>query len=191
MLLNAAAILAASDRNTVIVDVPEWGDPGTPQSDPASPDVAQVLVGTMGALAAARLQDWLLGQPQAASPATEAGEPDDSDEVVTCDSPGGEPEPVGQAGPPEPDGDEEPERRYTRTQQTELMLRYVAESILDPDTRRPAFTAEQIEALGTRSKVPLLRIYHAALELNGDTKASSEELEKNSGGTTAGGSGGG
>lgn len=181
MLLNAAAILAAKDKKTVVVPVPEWGQAGCGQE-------AQVLVGSMGAMDHARIGDWLLSLPEHET----RSEDEESPSVVTCESPEGKPEPVPDAKQPDVAQRDAsaPARQYTRLEQTELMIRYVAASILDPETHRPAFTHEQVTALGDKSLVALDRIYQAALELNGDTKAAAGELEKNSERTAAAGSGG-
>ena len=163
MLLNAQQILAANDRKTRTVPVPEWGEG------------AEVLVGSMGALARARMQDWTetLGQVP--------DEPEESkDETLSCDSP----PPDSEAEKPADAG-----KVYSMTENVKVMVRWCAASILDPETLKPALTEEQVDTLGSKSTVALRRIYDAALALNLETPESSESFEKNSGGTPGDSSG--
>lgn len=164
-LLNAEQILAAEDRKFVKVPVPEWGAG------------AKVLVGTMGALTRARIEDWLLDLHRRHS------EPpsDDLDDgsPVTCDS-----EP-----PKDADSEVSEPGSYTHAQNTELMIRWCAACVLDPQTKRPAFTDEQVEALGDKSEAALLRVYKAAVELNLATAKAGADAEKNSERTGGGDSG--
>lgn len=206
MLLNAAQILAAPDKQTVTVPVPEWGKG------------AEVLVGSMGALVRAEMEDWFgtIGHVPGAD------EHDDENEVVTCDSP---PDEVGMSQEARIvlleqtvhnllvalddedlseqdrealkkrvqevlDGDAEPPKVYTTTENIEAMVRYCAASILDPETRLPAFTMEQVQALGNKDNAALQRIYEAALDLNRATRKAARTLEKNSERTPDGASGG-
>ena len=160
MLLNAEQILAARDKKTKIVPAPELGEG------------AEVLVGSMGALARAEMDDWLqtLGHvPEPPEPA--------EDEVVTCDT-----EP-----PPEP---EPGDREFSLTENTAVMVRWAAECILDPETHRPAFGAERVAELGQKHSGFLLRVYEAAIEVNLATEAAAEAFEKNSEGTAGKDSGG-
>lgn len=168
MFLSGAQILAARDRKTVTVPCPEWG--------------GDVLIGSMGALDRARITDWFEGMPEPVQAEKEDGG-DKLDTVITCDSPGGKPEPLddGPDGHPEQTEQGRPERKYSKTQHTELMLRCVAASILNPETYEPAFSLDQIEDLGRKDPKVLNRIYDAALALNLDTKESAEQAEKNSG----------
>lgn len=156
MLLNAQGILGARDRTTRTVPVPEWGDD------------AEVLIGSMGALDRAALQDFVssLGKKSAAEPP--------ADETASCDS-----------QPP----DEAP-REYSMTENVEVMVRWCALSILDPQTQQRAFTDADIKALGAKSMSPLQRIYEAALDLDLETKKARDAAEKNSVRTTGGSSGG-
>lgn len=160
-MLNAKQIEAAPDRKTVEVHVPEWETDGD--------DV--VLVGTMGALDYAALQDWIDRMGSPAEPA--------EDEVVSCDCPGlaDEPETAG--------------RTYTNSETFELMVRWCVYSILDPQTQKPAFTIDQVQLLGNKSLAALERIYRAALDLNRVTKKATEEFEKNLERTAENDSGGG
>jgi hypothetical protein len=168
MLLNAAAIIAAKDKRTITVAVPEWGDGG------------EVLVGSMSALDRARLGDWLLGQQPLPPPESEPQSEEPM--VVTCGSPSPAGESLADEADPAP-------VRYSKEQDLEFLLRYVAGSILDPETYAPAFTVAEIERLGAKDRAPLDRIYAAALALNADTPAAAADVEKNSGGTAASGSG--
>jgi hypothetical protein len=186
MLLNAEQILAAEDKTVKKVAVPEWGQG------------ARVLVGTMGALARARLDDWIetLGRspkppapPEAASDEGQAA----IDEVVTCD----DPDPATDNQQPATGGQQPAdapvrpgEKEYSSEENTAVMVRWCAECILDPKTRRRAFTDDQIEALGTKSPAALLRVYRAALDVNLATKPAAEAFEKNSEGTSGADSGG-
>jgi len=174
MLLDAKAILAAGNDQMKTVKVPEWG--------------GEVLIGIMGALDAARLNDWLDSLPK-----RDEGKEDEKDgkiRILTTDSPGGEPEIMEDEDEEQDSGDEIPEaKKYTRTQQTELMLRYLTACILDPSTYQPAFTIEKIEELGRKDGRVLGRIYREILDLHGMTEKSAEEIEKNSAATPSGGSG--
>lgn len=179
-LLSAEQILAVDDKNCRKVAVPEWGKD------------AKVLVGSMGALDRARMDDWLasLGQspPPVEPPAADEGQ-GDSEGLVTCDSPDPESdEPSGELGHEPPAAGRE--RRYTSEDNTAVMVRWCALCILDPKTRRRAFTDDQIEALGAKSPAALIRVYQAALDVNLATKAAAEGFEKNSDGTGGGDSGG-
>jgi len=168
MLLNAQQILAAKDRKTQTVPVPEWGEG------------AEVLIGSMGALDKAELQDWVetLGKPKPSDYEPEA------EELQSCDSPNPD-----EAKPTEED-DAIPKREYSMKENVDVMVRWVALSILDPQTHERAFTDDQVKALGAKSMAPLQRIYMAAIELNGESQESHEAIEKNSGGTPGGASGG-
>ncbi len=191
-LLNGSKILAARDRKTKEVDVPEWG--------------GSVLIAVMGALDRARFGDWI-NEVELKRKATAVEEYSvDEDEanrpgtIVTTDSPDGQAETVpGETG--EDVGGEVPvaeptiastgQRAFTRTDDVEAMLRYLIACIVDPETFEPAFTLDQLEALGRKDPAPLNRLYEAALELNLDTKAAIEDAAKNSETTAPGGSGGG
>jgi hypothetical protein len=167
MLLNAQQILAASDRKTQTVPVPEWG------AD------AEVLIGSMGALDKAELQDWVetLGRPKLSDSEPEA------EELQSCDSP--KPDEV----KPTEEDESVPTREYSMKENVDVMVRWCALSILDPNTKQRAFTDDQVKALGSKSMAPLQRIYAAAVELNGESQQAHEAIEKNSGGTPGGSSG--
>lgn len=161
MALTGNQILAAGDRQTAEVHVPEWATDGD--------DI--VLVGSMGALDYAALQTWI----------DEAGtvpEPDENT-VVTCDS-----------APDDESRAQSDEKEYTFAETVEMMVRWCCYSILDPETLQPAFTIDQVRALGAKSVRALERVYQAALELNRATKESAQAFEKNLEGTAANASGG-
>jgi hypothetical protein len=131
---------------------------------------ATVLVGTMSALRRAEMFAWIdtLG--------TEV-ESSDEDVPYTCDS---------------PSDDSAPTKQYSKADDMRVLLRWCAECILDPKTKKPAFTSEQVEQIGgLHDERPLLRIYNAAVTLNAGTQEEREALEKNSGGTCDGDSGSG
>jgi hypothetical protein len=157
-MLSAKQILAAQDRQTRTVHVPEWATDGD--------DV--VLIGTMGALDYAELQDWIGNM----GTEPETDEPD----VVSCDTPDLDKEP--------------PEKTYSNAETFELMVRWCIYTILDPKTQQTAFTSEQVRDLGRKSFVALERVYIAALELNRVTQDAAEAFEKNSEGTPGSASGG-
>lgn len=211
MLLNAQQILDAGDCRTVEVPVPEWG-PG-----------AAVLVGTIGALERARMQDWLdtLGRP-IGSPTPQEGEPVTCDDAPEPDEPHENPAALlesakgllerfaalcGEHPPDRKDAKRlaacvadakdllegklaPPDRIYSRTDDIEVSIRWCAAAILDPNTRRPAFTRDQVEALGAKDPAVLNRICAAAMELNLATRQASDDFKKNSPGTPAESSGG-
>jgi len=130
---------------------------------------AKVLIGEIGALARARIRDWWQTQGRVPEPA--------EDEILTTDS--------------SPGPDEDLPRQYTDLEQTELMLRWLLETILDPQTQQPAFSRDQLDALGAKSPAALNRIYAAVLDLNLQTQAAVEGAEKNSDPAAGTGSGGG
>jgi hypothetical protein len=177
MLLNADQILAAEDKTVKKVAVPEWGEG------------AKVLVGTMGALARARMDDWIktLGSSSAAEPETAAGQASESEELITCDD--ADPNPSEESAG-EPKAATAAEREYTSEENTAVMVRWCGECILDPKTKRRAFTDDRVEALGQKSPAALLRIYKAAVEINLATAESAKAFEKNSERTSGGSSGG-
>ena len=184
MLLNAEQIQSAKDRKTAEVDVPEWGKD------------AKVLIGSMGALDAARFADWLHNRVKRNEPVRQEKEGDEQDRIVTCDSPDEKGETLDGTGPDDqadPDDQTEPgdERTLSLTDHTEFRIRYLAASILDPKTQEPCFTVADVEKLGRRNKEPLSRLFEAALELNIETADTIEDAEKNSGAATRSGSGGG
>ncbi len=172
MLLNAEQILAAQDHKTKVVPVPEFGDG------------AEVLVGSMGALARAEMDDWIgtLGHKPEALETVEA----DEEDLVTCDdAPPADP-------PTAEDDEEEPEtpKEYSRGEIWRVMIRWCAESILDPVTLKPTFGAAKVAELGGKSREALQRIYEAALEVNLATQPAAEAFEKNCDGTPDASSGG-
>ncbi len=180
-LLDAQQILAADDKHIRKVAVPEWGKD------------AKVLVGTMGALDRARLDDWInsLGKsPDPPSSETASGSEDaEPEDLVTCDSP----PPADEPQSVESGQDSQAAtaaKEYTSEDNTAVMVRWCALCILDPKTRKRAFTDDQVEALGAKSPAALLRVYQAALGVNLATKAAAEGFEKNSAGTGGGDSGG-
>ena len=59
------------------------------------------------------------------------------------------------------------------------MVRWCLYTILDPKTKRPAFTLEQLKDLGGKSLTALERVYQAALDVNKVTKKATEAFEKN------------
>lgn len=161
MLLNAQQILATGDKKTREVDVPEWGKD------------AKVLVGSMGALAHARLQDWL--DSHGNTPAIAEKEPAD-EEVISCDSPQPPDDVEASAAPAA-------EKVYTNVENAEVVLTWCVECILDPQTQKPAFSRYQLEELGWKDMAPLFRIYEAALDLSRASVESADAFEKNSPGT--------
>jgi hypothetical protein len=164
-LLNAEGISSARDRETVTVDVPEWE--------------GEILIGTMGALDAAQLQDWL-------EPLFKPKEDEENDDtLVTCDSPEGKPENL------EEGGEEQPSRPLTHSEHTEFMLRYLAATILDPQTYQPAFSRDEIEKLGQKNGKVLRRLHDAAVALHETIDEQVEGAAKNSVATPTGSSGGG
>lgn len=202
MLLTAQQILAAQDKKTTTVPVPEWGEG------------AEVLVGSMGALARAQMDDYFKTMGQ--SP-----EPDEDDEMVTCDAPAEvesrEVSPGARAQQLEGllrellsldapsaddwlalqkhitsvlDGTAPPPKVYSSTENSQIIVRWCAECILDPKTYRPAFSLEQVAELGGKHPAALERIYNAALELTLSTNKARDEFEKNSERTPADSSGG-
>jgi hypothetical protein len=184
MLLNAEQILATADKKTQIVPVPEWGDG------------AEVLVGSMGALDRARMDDWIdtIGRPKSPDPARPEAEksPESTEPILTCDDVDPEPD-ADPKSPADAEGSETPppaEKTYSSEENTSVMIRWCALCILDPKTRKRAFTDEQIEALGTKSPAVLLRIYQACLDINLATRTAAEAFEKNSEGTSGVDSGG-
>lgn len=180
MFLTAQKILEAQDRRTKNIPCPEWG--------------GDVLIGTMGALDRARIADWIDSLATKQEPQSQE---DEKEKVLTCDSPGGKPEQLDDDAADDDAADDENHENQkkddlilTKEQHTELMLRYLTASILDPETQRLAFNSQQIEDLGQKDPGPLWRLYDAALELNADTKLQKKELEKNFEGTAAEDSGG-
>jgi hypothetical protein len=176
-MLTGAEILAARDRRTKVVAVPEWG--------------GQVLIGTMGALDAVRMVDWLDGLEQA--PADPDRDKEEPVTVMTTDSPGGKPEVLDDddAAAKAPEASPaKPRRKLTACEHMELRLRYLTASILDPQTHQPAFDRSQIEQLGQKNHRVLTRLYDEILALHAQDDAELGAFEKNSGGTSTGGSGG-
>lgn len=170
MLLNAGQILSARDKRTIEVDVPEWGKD------------AKVLIGTLGALARARIAEYFFNNEQLRSQTEKEKR---EDEIITTDSP--DPD----DGQIDEEDIAEPEIRVKVGPVTNLKfkLEYLKYSILDPETYLPAFTAEQLEQLGEKDKDVIERLYEAAVDLNLETKEAIEDAEKNSGKTTGEGSG--
>ena len=168
MFLNAQKILDAQDRKTKIVYCPEWdGD---------------VLIGTMGAMDRAKIADYILSMEALKNGKKQK----DDSEVLTCDSPEGKSESIEE----KEQNDTETRVKFTREQHTNLMLSYLAVTILDPETKKPVFNPEQIGLLGQKNPKPLSRLYEAALKLNAETEEEMEEIEKNSVKTAAENSGG-
>jgi len=164
MLLNGKDILAARDKKTATVPVPEWGEG------------AEVLIGTMGSLDRIRLFEWFENKSRKR---VQAEEKDEQPRIVTTDSPTENGESL--------DGDSEedaPETNFTMMEHAEFKLEYLVASILDPETYEPAFTAEQIKQLGKKDPKPLTRIFNEATKLNLDEVNAFEDAEKNSGKTT-------
>lgn len=62
-----------------------------------------------------------------------------------------------------------------------------ARCIIDPDTREPLFTQQDVHALGEKSGAALDRVYQAAQRLSGLSDEDFEELGKDSGSTPNGG----
>lgn len=161
-MLSPKQILAAPDKKTIEVHIPEWATNGDDT----------ILIGTMGALDYAELQDWIDGM----GTVEEIEIADDA--VVSCDSPELEAK------------DDEPKRIFSNRETFELMVRWCLYSILDPKTHQPAFTIEQVRELGAKSFTALEKVYRAVLDLNRITKESAEAFEKNSRKTGANDSGG-
>lgn len=69
-----------------------------------------------------------------------------------------------------------------------LRAKLVARCVVDPDTREPVFTRDDVAALGELSGAALERVYAAAVKLCGLSDQDVEELEKNSGTARDGGS---
>lgn len=154
MLLDAKGIMAAKDKKTKIVPCPEWG--------------GDVLLGVMGALDRAKMADWFLSLKE-----------DNSLHITTTDSPSDQGE---MADDKKLNSDEEV--KYTMEEHTELMLKYLAATILDPSTYQPAFSPDNIEELGQKNPKILGILYKEALDLNADSEIEMEKIEKNSEGTT-------
>jgi hypothetical protein len=168
MLLNGKEILSVKDKKTIEVDVPEWGED------------AKVLIGSLGALARARIANYFFNDERLRT-AVE----DDEDGIVTTDSP----------DPDEQDYEQDEvkeinERKISPVTNMNFVLEYLSYSILDPQTFKPAFTKEQIEELGEKNKDVLYRLYYAAVDLNLETQKALKEAEKNLPKTTGKGSGG-
>lgn len=184
MLLNAEQILAAADKAVKIVPVPEWGDG------------AEVLVGSMGALDRARMDDWIdtIGRPKDSDPAKPEAEesPESAEPILTCDDvdpePDADPKSTADAEGSEPSPPAE--KTYSCEENTAVMIRWCALCILDPKTRVRAFTDGEVEALGAKSPAVLLRIYQACLDINLTSRQAAEAFEKNSEGTSGVDSGG-
>jgi hypothetical protein len=60
--------------------------------------------------------------------------------------------------------------------------------IVNPDTLEPAFTQQQVDALGRKSAAALERVGQVAARLSGLSEEDMEELGKDSGNTPNGGS---
>ncbi len=71
---------------------------------------------------------------------------------------------------------ETPERRNFRA-------RVVQKCMVDPGTLEPMFSLEEVDRLGKKSSLAMLRVFTAAADLNAMTKDSLERFEKNSGAT--------
>jgi predicted molibdopterin-dependent oxidoreductase YjgC len=69
-----------------------------------------------------------------------------------------------------------------------IRAKLVARCIVDPDTREPVFTRDDVAALGELSAAALDRVYGAAAKLSGLSDEDVEELAKNSGTAQDGGS---
>jgi hypothetical protein len=172
MLLDAEHILKAQDSPTKVISVPEWG--------------GDILIGVLGALDGVRLADWADSLPSPEKPGAKTDRQDKDDRIFTTDGP---PEGImldQPAGQEQAETEDEPKvRKLTRTQQIELMMRYLVSCILDPDTYQPAFGRDQIEQLGRKNPKVLSRIYDEILDLHALTEKSTEKIEKNSERTTA------
>lgn len=185
MLLNAQQILAAGDRKTVEVEVPEWGAG------------AKVLVGSIGAMAQAEIRDWLrsLRVPAVAAPEAELVTCDDaapaaSGRPLSCDSAPAEPQDAAEAVEEEEAAPEDTGPQLSQVESLELALRWCVGCILDPVTQRPAFTLAEMDRLAEKCQPAIWRIYDRALELSLASRQASEAFEKNSGRTSGPGSGG-
>lgn len=55
----------------------------------------------------------------------------------------------------------------------------VALTVIDPDTKKPMFSRQDVERLGQKSAAALERIFDEARKLSGMTEADVAELEKN------------
>lgn len=69
-----------------------------------------------------------------------------------------------------------------------LRAKLVARCIVDPVTREPVFTRDDVAALGELSSAALQRVYEAASRLSGTSEEDVEEMAKNSGTAQDGGS---
>lgn len=165
-MLTPAQIAAAPDIEMRDVHVPEWASAN-------GDDV--VLIGTMGALDRARLQDWMDGIGHVPA----APEPDET-ELLSCDTPADD----------EPETASE-ERQYTHAESTELMVRWCAACIVDGEGNRPFNSPAGIAELGRCREAGLYRLYQAALDLHLETPAATEAEKKSSKETPAAASGSG
>lgn len=69
-----------------------------------------------------------------------------------------------------------------------IRAKLVSRCIVDPDTREPVFTKDDVAALGELSAAALDRVYEAAAKLSGLSDEDVEEMAKNSGTALDGGS---
>lgn len=196
MLLTKADILKTVAEKTQTLDVPEWG-----------PE-AQVRIGVIGGLAAARLQDWLatLGRPVEGIEARQASRIEQLTqglralvEAAQSQPSTGSIGPMGSQSSPEAlraaieEADQMlrdslPDRTYSAEENYSYSLRWCAESIVT-DSGERMFTLDEIEQLGRLDRAPVHRIAAAAQALNLATRQARKDAEKNSG-TTPTGSGG-
>lgn len=184
-LLNADAMLKARDRKTIAVPCQEWG--------------GEVLIGEMGALGMAQLYDWLDSKQKFESEEepgkAPAEEEDDRISIVTTDSPGGQPEYLDEKDDRLPDTEAEQDFDYPKKKKLnledniEFHLRYLIESILDPESYLPAFNLAQLTHLGRKNPKVIKRLFDAAQAFHKQINGTPEAFEKNS--PTAADSGGG
>jgi len=69
-----------------------------------------------------------------------------------------------------------------------MRAKLVARCVVDPDTREPLFTQQDVHALGGLSAAALDRVADAAYRLSGLNEAAVEDAAKNSGTAPGGGS---
>jgi hypothetical protein len=60
-----------------------------------------------------------------------------------------------------------------------IRAKLVQKTVIDPETRKPMFTAGDLEILGSKSAAALDRIFTVSRKLSGLTEEDIEELEKN------------
>jgi hypothetical protein len=69
-----------------------------------------------------------------------------------------------------------------------MRAKLASRCIVDPDSRKPLFTQQDVAALGELSAAALDRVFEVASRLSGLNPADVEEMSKNSGTAPSGGS---